>query len=851
MDELPIEILVQIFKYTSQRNITHYSSVCKKWKHIITSQPTVFYSTIKLYSLRQVRKFIKKAKEPVVIVTTTNNITQIINKSFGHYVQHIYLCCDYQSFPLLIRDLMLVLPNIQSIHSTKSENNYDALHFLKSSIHLSVQLPLLDHLSHIPFWYIKSHKRNWLPTTTTTTISTNRDHKHPIKSINYRFPSKDEEYDIFPFHFKKVGFKKSIESVYLHASLMNHHQYYFEEGNDDIRLDNFDYQSKILKLSTLDNTTTGNNNNRNPFYYLTDLTITFSKSQSGSDIFELDERTLESIHQSCPQLSTLQLYYFFMNLSEEYPNLITNNINNIKNNNNDKMLPSLHLKQFKMYGFLMDPKCYTYLSLKYPKLESFELITQNISYLKDQSKMFQSCIFNMLTHYPLLKRLYVDILCDQHWNSVFWPHHEFLQWLVNHPDQLDYLYYPYHLEPNIFLQQQQQMIEKRKEKIEMDSKTDLQHPITLPLNHHYKIYLNYLTSFTINYTNLIDIAIEYFLFHSSTTPISQSIKELKIIGSSFHVGKCNSLFFMYDWLDVFPNVTTLILYQLFIRGEHHDPKEEEIEEKFHFMNLNHNHYINNNNNGNNNGIDDNYGKKKISKQLLQKYNGKIPCGIYLHHLIKQRKKKQKDNDEHHHHHHKKKYPLKRLEIIGSRFYLKNKDGNKTTNGNENGFDSLLNEEKLPFIKWINFSNVYYAYIGLDDEKHKFRPTIILKELSINLPCSTLDYFAINNFRIIPWNEKCHVPSSNLVVTKIIMSNNKYNNDISHTYYDDNIVPTPPPSSSSSSLSSQQEYTIHHDKTRGFEHGSIHYIVQIKSYGLRLNCQYVDEVLFYNNYLKKI
>ncbi|CAO3620169.1 unnamed protein product [Cunninghamella blakesleeana] len=149
-----------------------------------------------------------------------------------------------------------------------------------------------------------------------------------------------------------------------------------------------------------------------------------------------DERMLESIHQSCPQLISLHLYNFKFHISDEY------RIIHDYHQQQQQLKPFLSLKELNILGTIYDPACCYYLSFKYPNLESLSL---SISvYLRETIPPFKMAYYHLITHYSSLKKLKVLLLCAGS-KKIEWPHMELLEWLNHHPTQFSHLELPYYL----------------------------------------------------------------------------------------------------------------------------------------------------------------------------------------------------------------------------------------------------------------------------------------------------------------------------------------------------------------------------------------------------------------------
>lgn len=90
----------------------------------------------------------------------------------------------------------------------------------------------------------------------------------------------------------------------------------------------------------------------------------------------------------------------------------------------------------------MDPKCYTYISLKNPQLTSLGITLLFTLNVLDEYLPFSSAIYDMITKLILLKKLSIEVSGGIKKGKYIFPHREFLRWLNDHPKQLTYISYP-------------------------------------------------------------------------------------------------------------------------------------------------------------------------------------------------------------------------------------------------------------------------------------------------------------------------------------------------------------------------------------------------------------------------
>ncbi|CAO3619624.1 unnamed protein product [Cunninghamella blakesleeana] len=676
MDELPVEILKHILHYLSQRNLFQCSIVCKKWYEVLL-QPS-FYATVELYSYQQLKKYIKTATKKEIHIqndNSNNNDNNQNHKLMIYYTQHLNIYFDMIIFYEAILEFISAFPNLLSINSF----GYD----ITGGKCINKSIPQLEHLLSIPFWYNGINKEY---------ITNSSQQKSKLKSLSHTIQpnennsNEDNEQCIYLNPVGPVNSGKAGLSYYLF-------------GVYDIEGLRSPYQCKILILPT--------------FESLTSLKISFTNFQSETSINEYDERLIESIHPSCPKLETLQLDDFYMNISNEFDTRLNSNNNNNDNNNNNNLVTFTcsRLKEFKVEGALRDPRCFIYLSLKYPHLESFTLKCNKTNFLGDDLKIYQLPIYEMITHYfGSLKQLtiYFATGCypENDVDEVFWPKHNFTQWLNNHPKQLTHLAYPDSLYP----------VEWKDEDSDSESDNDndewlknswknLNDSITKmttaikdmnldSMNTFYRNkslhggnFLKYLTSLSLRFEHIVDTATTFLLLHGQhAITVSNSITELKIHSASSH-----EYLYFYDWLDLFPNMTEFHLKRIdFLIFD----KEDDDFISFHRSNEK---------NGN-----------------------------YLHYLIKQRKSQR--DEVNNNNNNNGPYQLKKLILEGVSFCLKN------------GFNSIF--QKLTHLNSLTLAWIYYSppeWCSDDADLYPF-----IKNIYINLPHSYLDYLSIYQFRIVPW-----------------------------------------------------------------------------------------------------
>ncbi|KAI9309651.1 hypothetical protein BJ944DRAFT_258171 [Cunninghamella echinulata] len=545
MNNLPNEILQHIFTYLSQRYRSAAKRTCKKWHFIIHSP--FFYSSIEIYKEQQLKKFLQLAKS-----------VTLLDKPIAYYVQSLYL--HEQKFSdELVFDLLTILENVHYI-------NYVLLR--RQSI--PKPFPTLKHLTHYLNWYTNANDQ-WI---TTLLSSNNSNNNEGIVALEFLVNEQIYHYHSYhrgsnepAIYLKPIG---DIKQQPLHINDMNSplfeidHPHQIQQSSPTTP-PSIQHQSKVLILPVLN--------------HLTTLDINFFEyGEQDTGTYDIDERTLDSIHTSCPVLISLKLQCFDMNISEEYYQHslpLPTNMTTIVTHDS--------LKHLNISGILHDVNCYTYLSKKYPHLESFKFYLEWDSHSPSINQHFQKAIYSMITGFNFLKKLdvtitpigYDDNEFDDPAHSIMtsvWPRVEFLDWLKDHPKQLTHLRYPYDLasiEDFIYLPKENEtenndtttqsisstIISNYSNNIySMNRKPSLRD--LLP----YRAYLDYLTSLSIDINSSIDTLLNYLLRGNKNHISSYTIKHLKL--QYQYDAITEERLHIYDWIYAFPNLKHLGLFNV-------------------------------------------------------------------------------------------------------------------------------------------------------------------------------------------------------------------------------------------------------------------------------------------------
>ncbi|CAO3648050.1 unnamed protein product [Cunninghamella blakesleeana] len=434
--------------------------------------------------------------------------------------------------------------------------------------------------------------------------------------------------------------------------------------------------------------------------------------------YNIDQHTLENIHQSCPLLESLSIENFNLTISDEY----------YENNKND-IVSTHHLKNIDMsYGRFYNPHCFSYLATKYPQLESL-VLKLDFSYLlkeddeeekKKKKEQFHNAVLNMFPQLLLLKKFSYNM---NQWSEI-WPCYGFFQWLNLQSNRLTHLKYNYPLTEN-----KSKELATEKYNFDIYNSNHISSPI--PQQQQQFNYLNHLTSLSIGLDNTIDLAFTFLLEYENTTIVSSILQELNIeVSHTIPKTKC---IYIYDCLDMFPNINSLSLM-----------------ERMHIID-----------NGDliNNYMDMN------SNDTFNK----------LHQLIKNRKQQQQKQEEEHddtlskmNNDHQLIYKLKSLKIVYLRVWF------------ENGFDEFLKKchqlktlelVKVAFINPMDpFNEIYLdlSNLHLDIVKiaHNFCAPMNKFEFPSRITKLIIDETAIDCKRIMENNENDQSRNDN---TKCILN----------------------------------------------------------------------------------
>ncbi|CAO3611426.1 unnamed protein product [Cunninghamella blakesleeana] len=556
MYNIPAEVFLIIFKYVTQRTLFVCSRLCKQWYKFI-NQPSL-YSTIEFQSEEQFKRFLWLA-----------NSKTIHSRRVSFYVHHINFTCSYifdnEQAVTVILDMF---PNIQSINNLAEYTTF--------SPHVSAinSLPTPHQLSHFSRWFINSNG-SWM-----ITLLDNSTKNHiEIKSLDFEITTQ-------MIHFNDNN-NSSLPTIRIETPIDQNAQ---QLNSDlDFFVSGILYTARVIIIPVLNH-------------------LTYLKIETG-DVFNTEgienlifnERTFEYIHQSCPQLRSLALIFFHMTVSNNLDTMILS----------DTFQPAYQLKELEMEGLLFDYKCYTYLSYKYPHLESLDLHLNSTIISRSRVSPYSLAIHNMLDHLQFLKKLKIGLFTsdvnmedsdiddsdvsdevdvdfenidsdnndsdnDESNNDdsdhdivdndsidtdnddneigreVFWPNDEFLQWFLQNPNQLSTLKYENKMIEKLNKNNELYVIQMKHQTIK-DIYSDTIFNIIQP-----NILLNHLSNLSLSSMLITDILYNYLLLNTHTIVLSNTIKELEIDGNT---SMNQNYLYIIDWMITIPNLESLKIHK--------------------------------------------------------------------------------------------------------------------------------------------------------------------------------------------------------------------------------------------------------------------------------------------------
>ncbi|CAO3619628.1 unnamed protein product [Cunninghamella blakesleeana] len=311
------------------------------------------------------------------------------------------------------------------------------------------------------------------------------------------------------------------------------------------------------------------------FQYLKHLTINFEKYSQflinrPQNALELDERIIESIHRSCPVLESLTIKHIYLNISSEQfvYNLLVDP---------SKVIACHSLKKLSLIQCkILKVSIFDYLSKKYPSLTSLTLQLSWISrpdVTGEYCSSFKTSLHNMLENYIHLSSLSINLSYGDMLNKFgleipFWDHQRFLEWIQQHSVPLKSFSISSDIYTNSNSNNKDDNIIDPYQYKEKSKYTYLDHLINLDLHCYDSLLFTHA-----HFSQLID---KHSISFASLTSLSFSK-----INSGFRtitnrknfLLSSNGRFYIYLWLNLFPNLKRLKLINFLIT---YDPQDMNI-----------------------------------------------------------------------------------------------------------------------------------------------------------------------------------------------------------------------------------------------------------------------------------
>ncbi|KAI9301846.1 hypothetical protein BJ944DRAFT_270861 [Cunninghamella echinulata] len=582
MLSIPNELLQNIFLYLSHKNIAQCGLVCKDW-YIFSRTPSIF-RTIRIYNKKQFDGFIKMA--------TTEKIN---NQYIGQFVRNILL----QDYCAGLTEEMKV-EEIQQLYQACPNATFI------DNIHTIVNTNLLEDtfwpsLSILPQW-VQQRYPHWCQflyndqikcTSLAFTINQNhvieRDHLGNNNNHNNTMDGDNDEEEQDGMRFiifqkdekpqKKRLLDYPVPRQHLLTYILINDENLFETINDEHFLI---YYAKVMLFTP---------RMANSFQHLKQLTIDFGTYsqylvRKPERTLELDERTIESIHQTCTSLTSLTIKNFYMNISPHYTKRSSSSLLS----RNTTLTPCFTLKTLSLiHCNIQHFESFDYFSKKYPLLSSFAL---DLFWFSNPTKQdtyadsFKLALHNMLERFTSLSSLsinlsYADMLNKYNLEESLWDHQRFLDWTQERSTHLTSL----DLTSHFFMEDNQygsmMMTDVDGEDQSNGSNDDHNcHMVGMKGHGNQHAYLDYLKELTLRCCSTsIPLTYQYFAQLISNNSISfNALTSLSLIGveSGFRTimkakknatDTPNHLFYMYSWLDLIPNLHRLRLENLVIDND--------------------------------------------------------------------------------------------------------------------------------------------------------------------------------------------------------------------------------------------------------------------------------------------
>ncbi|CAO3619551.1 unnamed protein product [Cunninghamella blakesleeana] len=422
----PNEIITNIIQHLSHRYIAQISLVSKQW-YSLTRSP-LLYKTIRIHNKKQFYNFIN---------ITANIAINTYDKPIGYYVKQFIFEEYFQWDAITIKEVDLLFkacPNITYIEGINcpelwSELWENTLHLSKVNYFLQLSDLLLWFTNNTPGWYKMIQHDNNKYTTLEFEIIPDMIRSIDDSSKNYSSYSKGL--------YIQCQQDSQIRKIKL-DEIQKVEDYGRDTTWDNIEIIDGEkyicYYSKIFTFTT-------------SFHYLKHLSIDFGRysymrGRKLAHTLELDERTIESIHQVCPLLESLDLREFYMNKSPSLSHQLHHLINksSAPSTTTARITPCLTLKSLTLTDcFIHHIESFEYFSLKYPNITALSLdLAQSFRITDAKRYELKIGLYKLLSSFSHLTLFSTYF---KYWNDFLpitsiknnWVDKELTSWFIDHP----------------------------------------------------------------------------------------------------------------------------------------------------------------------------------------------------------------------------------------------------------------------------------------------------------------------------------------------------------------------------------------------------------------------------------
>ncbi|CAO3650909.1 unnamed protein product [Cunninghamella echinulata] len=311
MKDLPCEIITKILLYLSPKYVAQCSLINKAF-HAITREPIIYHS-VELHTQEQMEKFVNMAK-----TTTTHG------KPVGYWVRQLNIdkLEEYEIEVQYYIELRRTCPNALFIGYTQLPN-----------------IPLLDYLQSTNDNNNNNNNDGNSDKVWSELASLQLDVVSEIKSDKGILKYQTDEEQLQRKRNITRLFRSSTTEIHDLDSNNRYHPFYY---------------GKILQFSSLSSSFPPT------FHHLKELHLqfhSFDHQQPLPEMYELDERTIDSILLSCPNIEVLKLKRFFMNYRCDPKNTTISPCISLK---------TLHLNDC----IIIEPENFSYFSSKFPYIST-------------------------------------------------------------------------------------------------------------------------------------------------------------------------------------------------------------------------------------------------------------------------------------------------------------------------------------------------------------------------------------------------------------------------------------------------------------------------------------------------